>query len=355
MRIFVSYRRQDLGGHIEASVGRLYDALTAALGADSVFVDDYAIPAGRNFADSLRSEVDRADLMLVVIGPDWSRILSARNPAEDYVEIEIRAALASGMPLIPLLFGGATMPAGDHLPAGIRDLHLRRALSIGAGRDFHRDVARLIHEATRLAPSRRIISATFEAIAESGNAGNLLLHRFRDRGRLLTWREILDLWRESPEFCDFFMTVQRTCGFGSFVWEAAPLDDASLDRVYEQAILNTPRPTGEPDRQTFAGYFDADGAPDGVVAFDNLGGDAVLVVPSPIRSDADYGGLAEFLSEAPIAQQRALWRELSHHAARRVSRDPLWISVAGGGVRWLHLRLDSVPKYYRHGPFRRGR
>ncbi|MEM7670352.1 MAG: toll/interleukin-1 receptor domain-containing protein, partial [Pseudomonadota bacterium] len=327
MRIFVSCRRQDLGGHIAASVGRLYDALTAALGPDSVIVDDDAIPAGRNFADSLRAEVDRADLMLVVIGPDWSRILSERNPADDYVEIEIQAALASGMPLIPLLFGGATMPAGDQVPAGIRDLHLRHALSIGADPDFHRDVARLIREVTRLVPNSRFTSGTFEAIAETGNAGNLLLYRFRDRGRFLTWREILDLWRGSPEFCDFFMAVQRTCGFGSFVWEAAPLDDASLGRVYEQAIINVPRPTREPDRQTFAGYFDADGAADGIVAFDNLGGDAVLVVPSPIRSDADYGGLAEFLREAPIAQQHALWRELSRHAARRISPDPLWISV----------------------------
>jgi hypothetical protein len=33
---------------------------------------------------------------------------------------------------------------------------------------------------------------------------------------------------------------------------------------------------------------------------------------------------------------------------QRVSASPLWLSTAGMGVSWLHLRLDSRPKYYRH-------
>ena len=31
---------------------------------------------------------------------------------------------------------------------------------------------------------------------------------------------------------------------------------------------------------------------------------------------------------------------------------PLWLSTAGGGVDWLHMRLDKRPKYYRHLPWR---
>ena len=34
---------------------------------------------------------------------------------------------------------------------------------------------------------------------------------------------------------------------------------------------------------------------------------------------------------------------------QRVSASPLWLSTAGMGVSWLHLRLDSRPKNYRHG------
>jgi hypothetical protein len=38
---------------------------------------------------------------------------------------------------------------------------------------------------------------------------------------------------------------------------------------------------------------------------------------------------------------------------QRVSAKPVWLSTAGGGVAWLHVRLDDRPKYYAHAPYRR--
>jgi hypothetical protein len=32
---------------------------------------------------------------------------------------------------------------------------------------------------------------------------------------------------------------------------------------------------------------------------------------------------------------------------------PVWLSTAGAGVPWLHLRLDDRPRYYGFAPFRR--
>jgi len=31
---------------------------------------------------------------------------------------------------------------------------------------------------------------------------------------------------------------------------------------------------------------------------------------------------------------------------------PPWVSTAGMGVPWLHARLDTRPKYFRHAPYR---
>ena len=45
-------------------------------------------------------------------------------------------------------------------------------------------------------------------------------------------------------------------------------------------------------------------------------------------------------------------RTVAAAVRRRVSDPPVWLSTAGMGVSWLHLRLDSQPKYYRHGPYR---
>jgi hypothetical protein len=90
------------------------------------------------------------------------------------------------------------------------------------------------------------------------------------------------------------------------------------------------------------------------VAFSNLGGDAVLVVPWAAAGLA-YPDLASFLRTAPESQKRELWRQVGSSVATRLSDRELWLNTAGGGVAWLHVRLDSTPKYYHHQPYRRGR
>jgi len=37
---------------------------------------------------------------------------------------------------------------------------------------------------------------------------------------------------------------------------------------------------------------------------------------------------------------------------KQISDRPTWLSTAGLGVYWLHLRLDSRPKYYRYQPYK---
>ena len=48
--------------------------------------------------------------------------------------------------------------------------------------------------------------------------------------------------------------------------------------------------------------------------------------------------------------RRRLRRFSSRYAALMT---PTWVSTAGGGVAWLHVRLDSAPKYYTHRPYTR--
>jgi hypothetical protein len=152
-------------------------------------------------------------------------------------------------------------------------------------------------------------------------------------------------------FVDFYVSLFKTSGFYSYTWETPAVSVVSSRSGFEFVIHNQPMSSARPDRATYADYFDAESAPDGIVSFENLGGDALLVVPSPFRDDADYSGMAEFLREAPINQQRRIWRELGRLAKLRLSERPMWLSVAGGGIDWLHIRLDSVPKYYRYTPY----
>ncbi len=89
-----------------------------------------------------------------------------------------------------------------------------------------------------------------------------------------------------------------------------------------------------------------------VNTFENLGGDAVLVAPAP---PGDFAHLVPFCRTASEELQRDFWRSVGE-AVRdwwAAERGPLWLSTSGLGVCWLHVRLDSRPKYYTHGPYRR--
>ncbi|HEY2711846.1 MAG TPA: toll/interleukin-1 receptor domain-containing protein [Chthoniobacterales bacterium] len=204
---------------------------------------------------------------------------------------------------------------------------------------------------TKLNAASVITTGRFEASATSENRGNLLKYRLFEQQRELRYCDVVQLWKRDHEFVDFYISIFKRCGFQSYVWETPPVSSNTMDRLFEFVLCNIPSASRTPDRETYACYFDTTTSYEGIVAFNNLGGDAILVVPSPFRIDANYADLAAFFREAPITQQRALWSELARQIESILSDEPMWISVASGGISWLHLRLDSAPKYYRYVPY----
>ena len=102
------------------------------------------------------------------------------------------------------------------------------------------------------------------------------------------------------------------------------------------------------DRAAFSDYF----SNHSVVTFDNLGRNAVLVVPCPVGDLAAYGHLVSFTRGAPEAQQHELWQAVGSAMQSRLGNNPVWLSTAGMGVSWLHVRLDDRPKYYGYQPYK---
>jgi formylglycine-generating enzyme required for sulfatase activity len=84
-------------------------------------------------------------VLLAVIGPRWLPILTQRREEPlDFVRLEIEAALQRRVPIIPTLVSGALMPGAGQLPPSLQELAFRNALEVRRGRDFHRDVDRLL-------------------------------------------------------------------------------------------------------------------------------------------------------------------------------------------------------------------
>lgn len=142
--IFISYRRQDSAD----ATGRIYDRLIQHFGREQVFKDVDSIPLGVDFREHLGNVVGRCTTLIAVIGPQWATVAGANgrrlDDKSDFVRVEIEAALARNIPVIPVLVGGAMLPADTELPPSIGAITYRNGISVRPDPDFHRDMDRLI-------------------------------------------------------------------------------------------------------------------------------------------------------------------------------------------------------------------
>jgi hypothetical protein len=146
--IFISYRRSD-SAYI---TGRIYDRLVQAFGPGSVFRDVDDLLAGRNFTEALERELAASDLMLVIIGSDWLTVTDGTtgqrrlDNASDIVRLEVETGLERGIPLIPVLVRGASMPKRAELPLRLKPLADKSGMTIDPDPRFHADVDHLIEK-----------------------------------------------------------------------------------------------------------------------------------------------------------------------------------------------------------------
>ncbi len=120
--IFISYRRADTGGH----AGRLFDRLRHWFDAEVIFYDLDGIDIGAVFPERIEHAVNSAAVVLVLIGPDWLEKINQRigPPGVDFVRREVELALArqadQNLFVLPVLLGGATMPAAHQFHADLQ-------------------------------------------------------------------------------------------------------------------------------------------------------------------------------------------------------------------------------------------
>jgi hypothetical protein len=175
-----------------------------------------------------------------------------------------------------------------------------------------------------------------------------------ERGEVLSWAQVMAGLVTDAGLRDALTGAILAAPFAAVYWEARPVADGDREEVFECVVLDAPglareRADGRPFAQPLAGSR----AP-AVRAFANLSGDAELVVPAPGDDVEGYPHLAAFLRRAPAEQVHALWTEVGHAVTRWLTTrgTRVWVSTAGLGVAWLHVRLDSRPKYVKWAAYR---
>ena len=143
-RIFISYRRQDSA----YPAGWLYDRLAERFGPEQIFKDVDSIELGDDFVETITNAVGSCDILLALIGQEWLDVAGSDgtrrlDDPDDFVRLEIEAALTRKVLLIPILVEGALMPRGDQLPPSIAPMVRRQALELSPNR-FRADTERLL-------------------------------------------------------------------------------------------------------------------------------------------------------------------------------------------------------------------
>jgi hypothetical protein len=167
----------------------------------------------------------------------------------------------------------------------------------------------------------------------------------------VSFADVLRHWQDDSDFRTMFMGLLADSPFSAFRWETPPITTATANRPFEFVLLDSPGLASNPDANAFAKHFRA-GSQGGVVEFPNLGKDAIMVVPCPNGPISAYGHIGAFVRQAPEPQRHAPWQLVGAAMQRRLGTKPVWLSTAGAGVSWLHVRLDDRPKYYGYAPYR---
>ena len=143
-RIFISYRREETA----YPAGWLYDRLADRFGAGQVFKDVDSIQLGDDFVEVITEAVGSCDVLLALIGDEWPRITDEHgrrrlDDPDDFVRLEIEAALTRKVRVIPILVDGARMPRAEELPDSLARLVRRQSLELSPSR-FEFDTSRLL-------------------------------------------------------------------------------------------------------------------------------------------------------------------------------------------------------------------
>ncbi len=166
----------------------------------------------------------------------------------------------------------------------------------------------------------------------------------------MTYGEFLINLVNSQDFRSAFHEFLQSVPFTAYYWECPPVVANNLEQPFEFVLVRSEsleKIRGNPS--PFKAYFKKGEA---VASFMNLGKNAKLVVPKPLPATHNYAHLAAFVGTAPASQSDEFWKLVGSEAIAAINEKPIWLNTAGLGVHWLHVRLDSTPKYYKHKPYR---
>jgi hypothetical protein len=167
----------------------------------------------------------------------------------------------------------------------------------------------------------------------------------------LSYSSAIDLLARNERFRIDLTALLAGAEYAAFRWETPPVTRTRVGRPFEFVLIDSPTLAMAPEPEVFSSHFAAVSQDVDVIAVPNIGRTATLIVPRQLVDPAAYVHLAAFVRGAPAAQIHRLWQSVANGVRAALADRPLWLSTAGGGVSWLHVRIEGTPKYYAYRPY----
>ena len=188
------------------------------------------------------------------------------------------------------------------------------------------------------------------------------VHRYRflhTNDTPVSFRQVVDLWADETTGAMFRLFTSLTLAssqFQTFRWETPSVNQATEDRDFEFVLIDAPSLQRKQNSAPFSEPFQQQRSLDSSqvhATFPNIGGNAILVTPLPASAtDVNHCHLGSYLRTADQSDCDALWLAVGKAMQQRIGKRNVWLNTAGGGVAWLHVRLDDRPKYYHHAEYK---
>ncbi len=187
--------------------------------------------------------------------------------------------------------------------------------------------------------------------ADSTSIANGRRYVLKDNNGPISFQDLFLALSDDLSFANWYTDLLAASEFPAFFWEHPSLTNASISQQAQFVTIDAPElAKTRADSITFEQQFSS-ATPALTAVFENLGRNAVLVTPCAGDDAQSCAHLATFVRNATAARAQDFWRTLGRTVLTNICDRPLWLSTSGLGVSWLHVRLDSKPKYYQHGPY----
>ena len=206
-------------------------------------------------------------------------------------------------------------------------------------------------------------------------------------GSEMTWRELLNEWKNATEVPydlkkllseDLQKTLKNfeLKDIEGLALKFDPFSNLEENVILRLEILNLPN---NQDSRMFDGYLKYNenlNEPKEIISFLSFGKDSIMIVPKKDKGK-NYVNIQHFLKNADMKKQVELWKKTAEVIENTISNnteyevvdnsgkklgtaklivkkpakkefmsgDKIYLNTHGGGVSYLHIRLDTFPKY----------